>query len=360
MKRSDFLNPSGEARRNSMSAILKLVIYSFIILVIYIYRTKKVDILEPFGLGKQPPMGKNRAVSLRIHSNIGGKTPLPYQTTILRRNLIMQENNYSYFRNFNEVSVSFSRNLFNYDNKKCKGIEGAKYFMVIAYLRRYISSFGDLTFTLNHLISYCGYSTKSKNGSIKKHFINILRQLSDDGYVKYDCDFSDIKIGQQIYAKISDSGNTLFFNDENFVLLSMSEFEKIVTSKAKSNKALMIAIFLAVKQYIYFNTENSFGQNRGISYPSIRSLGMQVGVSHDTLKGVLDSLVEIGMLYRKTDLFMPDRYESNKFINARNLYALDKDTLGDHCLKEFAAAINVSKVYEKQELPEGAIIKPLK
>jgi len=219
------------------------------------------------------------------------------------------------------------------------------------YLRKHLETFGEISLTLNRLLTECGYSTKSHNQSIYKDFRTIIKnEIVSKGFGKIDEDV--MKIPPSAIFTISLSRDKpIFFSKDNFVLLTIDEYEKISSSTSSLNKSILVGVYLFIKQYI---PEDSYitSDCSKISYPSKQQIKSGVGVSSvSTIENAINTLSEMGMIYIRGDMFIEDSEEEGVYIPTRNVYALKKSNLtDDSCLFELER-IYKRTVYKKDNVP---------
>mgnify|MGYP000678793003 CR=1 FL=1 len=142
------------------------------------------------------------------------------------------------------TSVGFSKK----EIKNHKGISGLKYYLIILYLRKHVQTFGQIT--LNDLLQELGYSTKTNNKSIYSDFREIIKtEIINKGYASCNKDIFVIKPNDLFYLQMSYENN-IFFTEDNFVQITISEYENICSILSKINKSVLLGIYLYIKQFI--------------------------------------------------------------------------------------------------------------
>ena len=131
------------------------------------------------------------------------------------------------------TSVGFSKK----EIKNHKGISGLKYYLIILYLRKHVQTFGQIALTLNDLLQEIGYSTKTNNKSIYSDFREIIKtELINKGYASCNTDIFVVKPNDLFYLQLSYERN-VFFTEDSFVQITISEYEKICSLSSKINKS---------------------------------------------------------------------------------------------------------------------------
>ena len=217
------------------------------------------------------------------------------------------------------------------------------------YLRKHLQTFGQIDLTLNRLLDEFGYSTKSHNKLIYLDFRNIIQtEIIDKGYAVCDTDIITVSPTMMFSLQLV-RNKSLFFTDDTYVQLTVAEYEKIVSSHCTINKSVLVGVYLFIKQYIM---DESMSVANRISYPPKQQIKTGVGVSsNSTIEAAISNLVSIGLLYMRSDMFVENSEESNIYVPARNVYALENSSLiGDEVLNELEKVYG-KKVYNKEDVP---------
>lgn len=219
------------------------------------------------------------------------------------------------------------------------------------YLRNHLQTFGQISLTLNNLLEECGYSTKSHNKSIYSDFREIIKtELINKGYVNCEIDIFTVNPTEMFNLQLSEKKN-LFYSKDNFVQLSISEYEKIANLNSKVSKSVLIGVYLFIKQYIMEYPDGAMSPPK-VSYPSKQQIKRGIGISSfTTIENAISILVDLKLLYIRTDMFVENTEEENVYIPTRNVFALKEEELfGDVILIELERIYN-KKVYNKDDVP---------
>lgn len=247
-----------------------------------------------------------------------------------------------------DITVGFSKN----DIKNHKGIYGLKYYLLVMYLRKHLETFGEITLTLNKLIDECGYSTKSHNDFIYSDFKQIIKEeIIDKEYGTVQEDILKIKPMSVFTIKLS-SENNLFFSKDNFVQISISEYEAITKANTgKINKAVLLGVYLFIKQYIFSDSEMTNILPR-ISYPSKQQIKKGIGVSSiNTIENAISILADLKLIYIRGDMYVENSEISGEFVPTRNVFALNKEDLNSDVILIELEKIYGKTVYNKDDVP---------
>ncbi len=219
------------------------------------------------------------------------------------------------------------------------------------YLREHLETFGQVTLTLNRLLEECGYSSKSHNNSIYSDFREIIKtEIINKGYATCKVDIFTVNPTEMFSLQLSEKKN-IFYTKDNFVQFSVDEYEQITNTNAKINKSILAGVYLFIKQYIMDYPIDTISPPR-ISFPSKQQIKKGIGVSSTTtIENALSTLVDMKMIYVRSDMFVEDVEEKDLYIPTRNVFALKEEELyGDAILVELER-IYGKKVYNKEDVP---------
>lgn len=218
------------------------------------------------------------------------------------------------------------------------------------FLRKHVQTFGDVSFTLNQLLGECGYSTKTHNKSMYDDFRNIIyNEILQKGFASSEDDILTINPSELFTLKLSEKD--IFRSSGNFVQINIREYETITYATTdRVNKSIVIGVLLFIKQFIFVESSetNMFVK---VSYPSKQQIKEGIGISSlTTIEKAISILVDLGLIYVRSDMWMEDSKKRGTYIPTRNVYALNPDELkGDAVLNELGNLYN-KKVYNKKDV----------
>ncbi len=218
------------------------------------------------------------------------------------------------------------------------------------YFRKHVDTFGEVTLSINRLMEECGYSTKSHNKASYDDFrLLIKNEVMDKGYASTNINIMEISPATYFTVQLS-TEKSLFFSGDEFVLFSVAEFEKIAKSKSKVNKSVLAGVYLYIKQFISAEATPQYGSK--VAFPSKFKTRKILGVaSTTTIESAIKDLIDIGLLFEKSDLFVEDSDDEGYFVPTRNVYALSKNDLNqDECILQLSEFYK-SPVYIKKDVP---------
>lgn len=243
------------------------------------------------------------------------------------------------------TSVGFSKK----EIKNHKGISGLKYYLIILYLRKHVQTFGQITLTLNDLLQEFGYSTKTNNKSIYSDFREIIKtEIINKGYASCNKDIFIIKPNDLFHLQLSYENN-IFFTEDNFVQITIFEYENICSISSKINKSVLLGIYLYIKQFIMDYSGDITPAK--ISFPSKLQIAKGLDISVQTVESGLLVLESNKLIYIRRDMFVENKKEEGIYVPTRNVYALDpKELEGKSVLIELER-IYGKRIYNKEDVP---------
>ena len=243
------------------------------------------------------------------------------------------------------TSVGFSKK----EIKNHKGISGLKYYLIILYLRKHVQTFGQITLTLNDLLQEFGYSTKTNNKSIYSDFREIIKtEIINKGYASCNKDIFVIKPNDLFYLQMSYENN-IFFTEDNFVQITISEYENICSILSKINKSVLLGIYLYIKQFIMDYSGDITPAK--ISFPSKLQIAKGLDISVQTVESGLLVLESNKLIYIRRDMFVENKKEEGIYVPTRNVYALDSKELEGKSVLIELERIYGKRIYNKEDVP---------
>ena len=243
------------------------------------------------------------------------------------------------------VSVGFSKR----EIKNHKGISGLKYYLIVMYLRKHIQTFGQVYMTLNDLLKECGYSTKSNNKSIYSDFREIIKtEIINKEYATCSVDIFVVKPTDMFCLQLS-SENNIFFANDSFVRITVSEYEQLCSSTKKMNKSVLFGIYMFIKQFIMDYQDDICPVK--ISFPSKKQIAKGISTSIQTVENGLEILESMKLIHIRRDMFVENKNVEGEYVPTRNVFALDKKELsGDSVLTELERVYG-KRIYNKKDVP---------
>ena len=245
------------------------------------------------------------------------------------------------------VSVGFSKK----DIKNHKGISRLKYYLIVLYLRKHLETFGEVNLTLNKLLEECGYSTKSHNQSIYSDFREIIKtEIINKGFASCNVDIFTVNPTELFTISLSEKKN-LFYSKDNFVQINIGEYERITHYSGKTNKSVLLGVYLFIKQYILVDSEMNKMLPK-ISYPSKQQIKKGIGVSSiPTIENAISILTDMKLIYIRSDMFIENSEEEGVYVPTRNVFALNQEELNNDVVLLELENLYGRTVYNKEDVP---------
>lgn len=198
-----------------------------------------------------------------------------------------------------------------FQKKQLEGLNNVG-MLVLAYLYRYKSVWGNvLWLSMNHLISWSGYSGSSKNKSRNINlFKKIMQSFIDFGWIELvdDISLDNIKPNDTFCLVVNTDEIPVFNMDADvkggYVKFTFEEMDGIRLSDTKLDIGDLVCSYLATKQFI---AEDSSDDTKSaipndykckIAHPTTDYLMGLVDIkSSDTMNKYMDELVRLGLLF---------------------------------------------------------------
>lgn len=220
------------------------------------------------------------------------------------------------------------------------------------YFRKHLETFGEISFTLKRLLEECGYSTNTHNSSIYTPFRKIIKnEIITRGFATSNDEIMTIS-PTSLYTLTMSTSKSLFFTEENFVQLSIKEYEIITQSNiGKINKSVLIGVYMFIKQYILSESPTTDHVIK-ISYPSKQQIRKGIGVSSlTTVETAISALETLKMIYISRDMYVEDSEEDGVYIPTRNVFALDEKELKSNTVLIELENVYKRTVFRKENVP---------
>lgn len=220
----------------------------------------------------------------------------------------MAINNNIFFHDPSVINLAISKDYLSKHFSK----DDMYYYMTIIYLRKHMDMFGEVTMSLEKLANESGYQ-KSGYKTINK-FRNIISQLINSEYIYSNQDISTVKTNE-IYTLKINRDNCIFIIKGFFMQISIYEYDRIININSKVSKAILLAVYLYIKQFIGI---------RRFSFPAQSDMMAAIGISQPTLSNALSDLKKNEIIYIIKNIYVQDYNNLNNLVPARNVYLIDK------------------------------------
>lgn len=196
----------------------------------------------------------------------------------------------------------------------------ANYYLLNLYFRKYMSAFGYINTTLSHIIHNCGYIKSNPNSNIFNSFKSILSEYINKEYISLSCNLDELKTNTLFTITIL-KPEKLFSIDKNYILISVEEFDKIISSSTDCTISNLFLIYAYIKK--------SFDSVTGLSFPTISNIAKAVDITEVTVVNIINKIIDRNLLYTRKDIYVGNINNSSMSLHPKNVYALSIDYLND-------------------------------
>ncbi|MCB2354359.1 hypothetical protein [Clostridium estertheticum] len=192
-----------------------------------------------------------------------------------------------------------------------KIIKDDKVVFVLDYLLNNVSKARDkVNFTLEDMITKCGYKPSQKENGNNGRFKNILKGLLDLKIIEYDFDSENMK-SKQMY-----SITLKLIMENDFIQLFDAEKETILSSTIKDiNNRRLFIYYGYLKSRMYRRKKNEdLGKTGGrpeVCFPSFKTITFDLGLNDKIINKYNEALIELNFI---------------RIANAGHFYYIDDKT----------------------------------
>lgn len=175
--------------------------------------------------------------------------------------------------------------------------DGDKVLLVFKYIFANTTNSGTMNFTLDDMITECGYIPKSKKGGTNEKFRKILHYLKGCGYFGDQCDVDFLNLKPKEFVRV----NVVSFNCDskgkrsNYFVITDEEIETIMGVNNLDNHKMLL-YYANLKSRIYHRTNDSDSTPQ-VCYASIDTMAKNLLMSKDTIERYNETLIQIGLIY---------------------------------------------------------------
>lgn len=229
--------------------------------------------------------------------------------------------------NENNKIIYLPKNLISY--KGMEGISmlekyGDKITSILINLDYYKSTNNITRFTLDDLITDCGYDPRKGTNGSRNLFKSILKDMQNDGLLISDDDLSKIKPSKMTTAKVNFIDTDEKGHYRNCFTIKFKNYRKIMDLECRSDKKdNLIKTYCAIAKMISWDVKNNRPYKNGFVTISRESLKKRINVSNDTFDNSLKELRRLGLIKYNNIGYV---IKNDKCRLASNVYAFtDKD-----------------------------------
>lgn len=192
---------------------------------------------------------------------------------------------------------------------------------IYGLLQKWLTGREQIIFTLNGLFESINISGTNKKS--RDRIKLALKELGDDGYIKFNCKIEDVNVNKMIFSNFTNI-------EHSYVKILDREFDAISNYKDVDIYKLF-CVFASIKSRM----------NNGYCYPSYKTIRENTNIKSDTsINDYLKILKELELIiYSSAGLFAN---KNNKVVNSNNIYAM----FGDDKILELMVLKRKNKLLE--------------
>lgn len=230
-----------------------------------------------------------------------------------------------------------------------------KQLLVYAYLFMHRNMIDEVNFSLEELISGCGYSVnkyKDKNHvNLHDELLQMIKQNKSGHFnIKPKVDLRDINLTQRIVFYL---GEIIVGDSESYTKLEFTDFNTLVSCKYK-NKDNLLFVYLYIKSYFFERKENETAKDKPMGYAiNYDRIAKDTGLERKTVIRAVECLNQLKLLYiHKTGGYKDSK---GKIQNAPNIYTLwDSQNEVVYVLNKLKEIYKVDRFFEiKKQQKDG-------
>lgn len=171
-----------------------------------------------------------------------------------------------------------------------------KTLLVLEYLYTNLNRKNVIKFTLENMISECGYKVDSHKGKSVDKFKSILSILHDNKMISYERSISEYKYNDLIICTL-----TMDLTDK-FTMLKYEEKDIILNQKVQetdNTKLLFYYCYLKCRMYKRAKSDGDVARDSGRAeacYPSFKKINEDTGITDDTINKYNKILVKLDLI----------------------------------------------------------------
>ena len=225
------------------------------------------------------------------------------------------------------------------------------YLEIIIYLQRKTDLDELCGFTIENMVSKCGYKPNNNKGKINSKFKECLGLMQNNGYLNCDISLFSIKDKTYIECELSDKMKFKLDNEGNkteYFKVNLESIKKIYSDSSTLKKSTLLKTYCYIcsrikKRTVAMNEQikdTSSYQDTIVEETHFNSIDIEddLNMNKDTFLKAIDRLKEIGLIYYGNIGYV--KLNNLKHI-ANNVYALNKE--------DYLRAIQCSKQYYKDK-----------
>lgn len=249
--------------------------------------------------------------------------------------------------NVNNYFIKLPNNLvWTYEEGETPLIQdlNSKTILVLANLMYRCNPLGECYFTLDNLITECGYAPKTGKGKTNDQFKEILLDLEKLNFISNpSVELGELKANTLVKCEInSNVAKNEDGDDEEFFSVFYKDYKKILSIDSKMDKDLMFNIYCYTNSRILHRSDNSINDWEGreagkaeYTFFTYKHIVKDLKISETTFTENLEVLKENKLIFSDNIGLVAD--ENGNRRSANNVYCVREE--------ELRPALNDSKYY---------------
>lgn len=173
-----------------------------------------------------------------------------------------------------------------------------KIILVLDYLYMCVNRKNSIRFTVNDIVSSCGFKPNNRDGKINSQFISILELLHNCEIINFDTDLFNINSSDTIVCSFKlnlDKSFMCLFEREKSLLLNYTDD----TEKVDNIKLLFYYGYIKCRMFKRNQNNDDMNMSGGraeVAYPSFETISHDLLLTDKTIKKYNDILVKLNLI----------------------------------------------------------------
>ena len=192
--------------------------------------------------------------------------------------------------------------------EECLSKDNDKLIPILVYLDTHYNNVLDATyFTLEDMITSCGFIVKTGKGKSIEQFKTTLIYLQSMGWLDKDLDIKNIKTKEFIQCKFNITYVQKKDKDNEWFKLPLDTYNKIMECDTKMDKYKMLKVYCHIASRIKHNKDGEVvskteymcldGVNVEYMYDTLENMGDNIGINKDTFNLCVKELNKLKLVF---------------------------------------------------------------
>ena len=158
----------------------------------------------------------------------------------------------------------------------------------------------QLMFSVNSLVSWCGYVPNAHIGRMNEKFIALINELENIGCIKCKDDVSVKPYTRLLRATVNDKWWQDTINSGQYAKLYLDEIEKVLQCEIKSENDAFTMVGKDMLVFAYLKMKMKENVDGRLAYHGFyKTIAADVGLSEKSVSKIIRNLQDKGMIYCK-------------------------------------------------------------